>query len=203
MSTASCWPNVPSAVRDFFDQDQVERICPGEVEETVKALTGASCVVLMSWMIRTSEISRSIGARSSATRTRVECSLQQAKRTSTLRRDVPSSWRVICHKKSFRTAGVSRASSRPACGGRSSDPPQDWPLALCDASGVRSDEGVPNTLHVVDEIPDAAGMMRDMPGEDSLLAAAIFHYSPDHRWWYFSNMTRDEGSAPQSSTTAT
>ena len=23
-------------------------------------------------------------------------------------------------------------------------------------------------------------------------AAAIFHYSPEHLWWYFSNMTRDE-----------
>ena len=44
----------PTAVRDFFDQDQVERIYPGEVEETVKALTGASRVALMSWMIRTS-----------------------------------------------------------------------------------------------------------------------------------------------------
>ena len=43
-----------SAVRDFFDRDEVERIYPGEVEETVKALTGANRVALMSWMIRTS-----------------------------------------------------------------------------------------------------------------------------------------------------
>ena len=34
--------------------------------------------------------------------------------------------------------------------------------------------------------------MREMPGEGSLIAAAIFHYNPDHRWWYFSNLTRDE-----------
>ena len=31
-----------------------------------------------------------------------------------------------------------------------SEPPQDWPLALCDARSVGADEGVPNTLHIVD-----------------------------------------------------
>jgi hypothetical protein len=30
-----------------------------------------------------------------------------------------------------------------------------------------------------------------MPDADQP-AAAIFKYSPDHRWWYFSKMTRDE-----------
>jgi hypothetical protein len=28
--------------------------------------------------------------------------------------------------------------------------------------------------------------------EDHLMAAAIFHHNPAHRWWYFSNMARDE-----------
>ena len=63
---------------------------------------------------------------------------------------------------------------------------------MCDAQSVRADEGVPNTLHIVDRIPEREAMMREMPGEESLIAAAIFHYNPDHRWWYFSNMTRDE-----------
>ena len=182
----------PSAVRDFFDQDQVERIYPGEVEETVKALTGASRVALMSWMIRTSgdlaKHRREIvgythkgGVQPPASEAHVDFTPRRAEQ---LARDL--------YGKEFPNGrGFSRFIASSLW--RSfSDPPQDWPLALCDASSVRSDEGVPNTLHVVDEIPDAAGMMRDMPGEDSLLAAAIFHYSPDHRWWYFSNMTRDE-----------
>jgi len=29
--------------------------------------------------------------------------------------------------------------------------------------------------------------------DDSQLAAAIFRHNPDHRWWYFSVMERDEG----------
>jgi hypothetical protein len=182
----------PSAVRDFFDQQQVERIYPGEVEETVKALTGANRVALMSWMIRTSGdlalhrrqtvgYTHKGGVQPPASEAHVDFTPRRAER---LARDL--------YEKTFPNGrGYSRFIASSLW--RSfSEPPQDWPLALCDARSVRSDEGVPNTLHVVDEIPDAASMMRVIPGEDSLLAAAIFHYSPDHRWWYFSNMTRDE-----------
>lgn len=35
-------------------------------------------------------------------------------------------------------------------------------------------------------------MLGEMPNEDKVPGAAIFHFSPAHRWWYFSNMTRDE-----------
>jgi len=31
-----------------------------------------------------------------------------------------------------------------------------------------------------------------MANEDTVPGASIFHYSPAHRWWYFSNMNRDE-----------
>src|SRR4030095_5525193 len=44
----------PSGVRDSVDQHEVERIYPGELEERFKALTAASRVALMSWMIRKS-----------------------------------------------------------------------------------------------------------------------------------------------------
>ena len=182
----------PTAVRDFFDQNQVEQIYPGEVEETVKALTGASRVALMSWMIRKSgDLSKHRrqavgythkgGVQPPAGEAHVDFT---PRRAELLARDL--------YERTFPNApGYSRFIASSLW--RSfSDPPQDWPLALCDARSVRSDEGVPNTLHIVDEIPDEASMMRDIPGEDSLVAAAIFHYSPDHRWWYFSNMTRDE-----------
>jgi len=73
-----------------------------------------------------------------------------------------------------------------------SPPPQDYPLALCDGNSVGDDEGVPNTMFVVDEIPEREAMLRPMPDEDKAIAAAIFRYNPEHRWWYFSNLTRDE-----------
>jgi len=95
-----------SAVRDFFDRDEVERIYPGEVEETVKALTGANRVALMSWMIRTSgDLSRH--------------HRRLARRTSTSRHDARSSLRVISTIRPFRTAMATRASSPPAFGAHS------------------------------------------------------------------------------------
>jgi hypothetical protein len=44
----------------------------------------------------------------------------------------------------------------------------------------------------VDEIPDREAMLAEMTEEETAITAAIFRYNPEHRWWYFSNMTRDE-----------
>ena len=44
----------PTAVRDFFDKDEVERVYPTEVVAAVLALTGATRVAPLGWMVRTS-----------------------------------------------------------------------------------------------------------------------------------------------------
>ena len=44
----------PSAVRDFHDKEEVDRIYEAEVERHVRALTGADKVVARGWMIRSS-----------------------------------------------------------------------------------------------------------------------------------------------------
>ena len=181
-----------SAVRDFFDRDQVERIYPGEVEEAVRALTGASRVALMGWMVRTSgDLARHRreivgythkgGVQPPAGEAHVDFT---PRRAELMARDL--------YQKTFPDGrGYSRfiASSLWRA---FSQPPQDCPLALLDARSVGVEEGIANTLHVVDRIPDEGEMLREIPGEESVVAAAIFHYSPLHRWWYFSNMTRDE-----------
>jgi hypothetical protein len=71
-------------------------------------------------------------------------------------------------------------------------PPQNMPLALCEAGSVRDDEGTHNTKVDVDVLPQGDAMFADVPGEEDMLAATIFRYSPDHRWWYFPDMTVDE-----------
>ena len=43
-----------SAVQDFFDNEEVGRVYPQEVSDTIKELTGASFVAVMGWMVRTS-----------------------------------------------------------------------------------------------------------------------------------------------------
>ena len=47
-------------------------------------------------------------------------------------------------------------------------------------------------MFVVDKIPDEATMLGPMANEDQAPGAAIFHFSPAHRWWYFSGMRREE-----------
>jgi hypothetical protein len=73
-----------------------------------------------------------------------------------------------------------------------SPPPQDMPLALCEGRSVRNEEGTANTKVDVDEIPKGDALFAPIEGEEDMVAATIFHHSPDHRWWYFPDMTPDE-----------
>ena len=183
----------PSAVTDFFDKDQVDRVYPGEVADIVKSLTGATRVVTQGWMIRTSgDLSKHQrqavvgythkgGVQPPAGEAHVDFTPERAE---TLARSL--------YEKTFPDGkGYSRfiASSLWRC---FSPPPQDCPLALCDARSVGAKEGLTNTLFIVDQLPSQEVMLGRMPNEDTALAAAIFPYNPNHRWWYFSNMTRDE-----------
>ena len=181
-----------SAVKDFYDKAEVDAVYPAEVEAAIKALTGASAVSVMGWMVRTSgDLSRFRretsgythrgGVQPPAGEAHVDTSPDRADRVAQTN-----------YKNAFPNGkGYSRfiyASFWRAF----SNPPQDVPLAVCDARSVRPDEGTTNTLFIVDKIPDEATALGPMPNEDIVPGAAIFHYSPDHRWWYFSNMTRDE-----------
>jgi hypothetical protein len=182
----------PSGVQDFYDKDAVDRIYPGEVVDIVEGLTGASRIVVQGWMVRTSgDLSKHVrptvgythkgGVQPPASEAHVDFTPERADR---LARDL--------YQKTFPDGkGYSRfiASSLWRC---FSPPPQDCPLALCDARSVAPTEGVPNTLFIVDALPPEEVMVGPMPDEDKALAAAIFRYNPHHRWWYFSNMTRDE-----------
>ena len=44
----------PTAIRDFFDKEEVDRAYPDEVLAAVKSLTGVTRVAPMGWMVRTS-----------------------------------------------------------------------------------------------------------------------------------------------------
>jgi hypothetical protein len=182
----------PSAVQDFFAKETVDRTYQDEVVDIVRSLTGATRVAPQGWMIRTSgDLSRHKrpaagythkgGVQPPAAEAHVDFTPERADR---LARDL--------YQKTFPDGkGYSRfiASSLWRC---FSPPPQDCPLALCDARSVAPTEGVPNTLFIVDALPPEDVMVGPMPNEDQALAAAIFRYNPQHRWWYFSNMTRDE-----------
>ena len=182
-----------SRVQDFFDKEEVDRVYPAEVVDIVKSLTGATRVATQGWMVRTSgDLSKHLpqktvgythkgGVQPPAGEAHVDFTPERAE---TLARTL--------YENTFPDGkGYSRfiASSLWRC---FSPAPQDCPLALCDARSVDPSEGVPNTLFIVDQLPEEQVMLGPMPNEDRALAAAIFHHNPDHRWWYFSNMNRDE-----------
>jgi hypothetical protein len=62
-----------------------------------------------------------------------------------------------------------------------SPPPQDVPLAVCDARTFGPDDEV--TILAITEIRGQGEFRHDTTG---------YRYNPDHRWNYFSNMTPDE-----------
>jgi hypothetical protein len=179
-----------SAVTDFRDSDQVDDIYSNEVTEIVKRLTGADHAVSRGWMVRTSgdlpkrEVvgyTHQGGVQPPAADAHVDFTPNTAKRVA--RQTYEDNFPDEKPYTRFMASSLWRTFSPP---------PQDWPLALCDGGTVGPDEGTPNTLVIVDELPDRETMLGPLPDEDKAITAAVFQHSPIHRWWYFSNMHRDE-----------
>ena len=182
-----------TAIADFHDRDAVDAAYCAEVEAAVKALTGASFVAAQGWMIRTSgDLSRraqekvkgyvhSGGIQPPAGEAHIDYNPLTGQRSGERiyrdrRPDGPGFKRHICFSF-WRTF---------------SPGPQDWPLAVMDGRSIVGDELASNTLFVVDEIPTGADAVKPVEGEDQMIAASIFRYRPQHRWWYFSNMAIDD-----------
>jgi hypothetical protein len=181
-----------SEVSDFFDKDKTEALYPAEVAAVVKSLTGADRVAAMGWMVRTSgDISNYAratkgythrgGVQPPAGDVHVDMMPDRAERMA-----------QAIYEQTFPDGKPYSRFIASSLWRAFSEPPQDWPLAVCDANSVGEDEGMPNTMLIVDALPDEATMLGEIPNEPAAPAAAIFRYSPNHRWWYFSNMNRDE-----------
>jgi hypothetical protein len=184
--------SMPSGIRDFHDSCEVDAAYPDECLRIVKELTGADLVTGRGWMIRTSgelaerqhevvDYRHQGGVQPPAAEAHVDFSPDRAEiMAAQIYRDAfPDSPPY----KRFISSSLWRCLS-PA--------PQDWPLALCDGSTVRRNEGVKNALVIVDEIPNEATMLGELTDEDAAITASVFHYNPEFRWWYFSKMTPDE-----------
>jgi hypothetical protein len=185
--------DAPTAIREFGDAADVDALYHAEVERHVQQATGATFVTALGWMIRTSgEVAGRQKPRAPgepyAHRAGVQPPAGEVHVDTDPGRQARAAERVYAKArpggpgyKRFIITSFWRAISPP---------PQDCPLALCDGRSVRDDEGVPNTLWVVDKIPD--DLFAPMDDANNPVAAAIFLHNPDHRWWYFSNMQRDE-----------
>ncbi|KAK1827158.1 hypothetical protein QBC39DRAFT_334406 [Podospora conica] len=188
--------DAPTQIADFHDKTEVEAAYQDEVCAHVKKALGADLVISQGWMLRTSGAIAKPPATTDADEKkpyRHYGGLQPA--AGEVHIDTEPSRQPAYAQKMYERA-------RPDGPGfkrfimtsfwRTFSPgPQDCPLAVCDARSVRDDEGTPNVLWVVDRIPEGEEMFADME-DDGQLAAAIFRHNPEHRWWYFSRMEKDE-----------
>lgn len=169
-----------SAVADFKDKTEVDARYAEEVADIVRDLTGAQRIVPLGWVLRTAGPTSPV-MQPPAADVHVDMTHARAHRLA-----------ERLHAEAVpQGAGFSRfiASSLWRC---LSAPPQDWPLTVCEGRSVEPCEGVANTLVRVPVLPEGDALTAELPGEEDLPAASVFHFSAQHRWWYFPDMTPDE-----------
>jgi hypothetical protein len=170
----------PTKLDDFEDQAKIENVYFGEVKRIAMAMCGADHVALIGGQLRSSGETGAI-VQPPAAEAHVDFNEVTSRKLA----------RRLYEKTAPDGAGYNRfiifSLWRVL-----SEPPQDWPLALCEAASVRDDEGVPNVKVDVDEIPPYEERFNPIPGEEEMVAATIFFHNPNHRWWYYPDMTKDE-----------
>jgi hypothetical protein len=186
--------HAPTSIVDFHDKAEIEVKYQAEVCEHVRKAFDADFVYSQGWMLRTSgAIPKSTASHEDGAPYRHYGGLQPA--AGEVHIDTEPSRQLTYAKKLYARAKPNGPGFKrfimSSFWRTFSPPPQDCPLAVCDAHSVRDDEGVPNVLWVVDKIPEGEEMFKEMDDE-SQLAAAIFRHNPEHRWWYFSGMVKDE-----------
>jgi hypothetical protein len=161
---------VPTAVADFYDDDEIERVYFREIEELLQRELGAREVEIFDVTRRSDGgggAANRDGRRGAATRIHVDYTRDSAPKRAL---DVFGEDRFA----QFEVEGARIVQVnvwRPICG-----PVQRSPLALADASTV-----APSDLVATDQVfPDRVG--------------EIYHltYDPAHRWYYAPEMMPDE-----------
>ena len=164
----------PTAVRDFRDREAAARVYMPEVQAAVRAATGARRVAVgPHWVHRHSDRSRRFGEPGTTFPGRFahvdysDLSGPDAARMM-LGHD-PDADRLLAGR--FTLINLWRAIS---------EPPQDCPLCVADATSVEAHDLV--VSHIV----------IGPPGGERRLQTNMVTHNPAHRWVWFSGMGRDE-----------
>ena len=157
-----------SAVKDFWDDDEVRRVYYPEAEQVIKQVTGASRVFIFDHLQRRRVAGvqdRSAGGpRQPATRVHVD---HTAKSGPQRVRDLLPDEAEELLKGRVQVINLWRPMFSPL---------QDAPLAVCDSRTLHSEDLIPSDL-----------VYKERVGETYSV-----RYNPDHRWFYVPEMRRDE-----------
>jgi hypothetical protein len=155
-----------TAVKDFYDLDEVKSVYYPEVERLLKRVTGAERVVVFDHIVRNPVLAErgEKGARPPAKIVHNDYSLKSARRR--VRDHLPEEADRLLENR-FAEVNVWRAIRGPI---------ESSPLALCDARSLNAEDVVPTDLVYRERVGEILG----------------FLYNPKHRWYYFPRMERDE-----------
>ena len=155
-----------TAVRDFYDRDEVRRVYEPEVEALVKRQTGASKVVVFDHTIRAADRGVERGLRAPVRS--VHNDYTERSGPQRVRDLLPPAEAATRLHKRFAEYNVWRNISH--------DPVEMSPLGFVDSESI-----APRDLAVC-----------DLVYEDRVGEIYIGVYNADHRWCYFPRMTREE-----------
>ncbi len=167
--------DAPCSVKDFRDREAAARTYLPELEEAVKAVTGARKVVAgKGWVHRHSDRSERFGEEGTTYPGRyahVDYSDESGPTTARqMLGDDPQAEELF--KGRFAIFNLWRALS---------EPPQDCPLCMADATSVEARDLV--VSHIV---------LGPSPEREMRLQTNMVAFNPGHRWVYYSDMRRDE-----------
>lgn len=154
-----------TAVRDFYDSEEVKRRYHAEVEQLVRQVTGAARVVVFDTTVRSGMPERVQGPIKEPAR-RVHNDYTEKSGPQRVRDLLPEEADALL-KRRFAVVNVWRPIRGPLL---------DAPLALCDARTMAPEDFVATDL----KYPNRTGEIYSVA------------FSPNHRWYYFPRMQRDE-----------
>jgi hypothetical protein len=155
-----------TAVKDFYDPDEVKSVYYPEVERLLMRVTGAERVLIFDHIVRNPVLAErgEKGARPPAKIVHNDYSFKSAPRR--VRDHLPDEADRLLRNR-FAEINVWRAIRGPI---------ESSPLALCDARSLDAQDSVPTDLVYRDRVGEILG----------------FIYNPQHRWYYFPRMERNE-----------
>lgn len=163
----------PTRVRNFHDRAEVMRVYTGEADAILRGLTGCSATApLNSPLVRVSALSGARPAGAAPTGDFVHADLADWSAEYLMRRNLPEAEASARLAGRFAIYNIWRTFSGP---------PQDMPLGLCDARTVAPADKQACSI-----------TLRTSTGQWQSWENLAYRYSPEHRWWWCSDMTREE-----------
>ena len=156
----------PTQVADFFDEAQLQTVYYPEVEQLIKAVSGASRVVIFDHTLRSGEEAEREAKLIREPVLSAHNDYTEWSGPNRVREFLPDEAEELL-KRRFAIIQVWRAINRPI---------QSNPLALADAKSVALDD----LLVAERRYPHRVGQTYRLK------------YNPEHRWFYFPEMSRDE-----------